>query len=729
MKKIIIDRKVIKNIFTKIGAYIESNVLLLTFVLTSVINAVILRSITVHNTFYIKPLIADLAVVLFIASFAYFIKPKYRILYFLFFAIVLDAICIINAIYFKNYYSFSSISLLGTLGELGDYGNAVTENILEAKDFVYLWNLFVLIVMHFGLKRVGHFDSVEKNEVSKIRFLNTIIVNLIILGFFISMLSTKDISRLKKQWYREYVVMEFGIYTYQINDVYSAVKTKLNSMFGYDEAAKEFREYYADKPDEHLPNAYTNVFAGKNVLVIHAESIQNFLISDDFRGGKPATFNGEEVTPNLNRLAHEGIYFSNFYAQESAGTSSDTEFTFNTSLMPATSGTVFINYFNREYVTTPKLLKELGYYTFSMHGNKGSAWNRDRMHPSLGYDKFYNRNNAYEIDEEIGLGLSDKSFFKQSVEIIKDIDKENEKWYGLLIMLTNHTPFSDINNYEEESGEYFDVDYKYEVTNEDGTVEEKSAPYMDGTKLGNYIKSAHYADEAIGDLIEEMDEAGLLENTIIVIYGDHDNKLKKSEYNRYYNYDYEEEEIRDSDDPNYINVDGYFYEINRSVPFIIWSKDLANPESPTHELAGEVTTVMGMIDCLPTLGNMLGFESKYALGHDIFSVEENVVVFPTSNWMTNKIYYNSAKGSFRQLNLDKKLAPDDDEEPIVPDNTSDIIGKDDIPEDYIEYYNNYAAQIIGMSNNIIVYDLIKRVGSELDAENEELDLDQSIVTN
>ena len=112
MKKIIIDRKVIKNIFTKIGAYIESNVLLLTFVLTSVVNAVILRSITVHNTFYIKPLIADLAVVLFIASFAYFIKPKYRILYFLFFAIVLDAICIINAIYFKNYYSFSSISLL-----------------------------------------------------------------------------------------------------------------------------------------------------------------------------------------------------------------------------------------------------------------------------------------------------------------------------------------------------------------------------------------------------------------------------------------------------------------------------------------------------------------------------------------------------------------------------------------------------------------------------------------
>ena len=375
---------------------------------------------------------------------------------------------------------------------------------------------------------------------------------------------------------------------------------------------------------------------------------------------------------------------------------------------------------------TAVLLKELGYYTFSMHGNKGSAWNRDRMHPSLGYDKFYHRNNAYEVDEEIGLGLSDKSFFRQSVEILKDINAEHDKWYGLMIMLTNHTPFSDINNYEEETGNYFDVNYKYEVENEDGTKEEKVAPYMDGTKLGNYIKSAHYADEALGELIEQMDEEGLLENTIIVIYGDHDNKLKKSEYNRYYNYDYEEEEIRDSDDPKYINVDSYFYEINRSVPFIIWSKDLANPESPTHALAKEVTMVMGMIDCLPTLGNMLGYESKYALGHDIFSVEENVVVFPTSNWITNKIYYNSAKGAFRLLNLDKKL-PEEDAEPIDPEHANDIIGAYDIPEDYIEYYNNYAAEVIGMSNNIIVYDLIKRVGNEL--ENEELELDESLVTN
>ena len=59
---------------------------------------------------------------------------------------------------------------------------------------------------------------------------------------------------------------------------------------------------------------------GKNVLTIHAESIQQFALD--------TYMNGEELTPNLNKLAREGLYFSNFYAQESVGTSSDSEFTF-----------------------------------------------------------------------------------------------------------------------------------------------------------------------------------------------------------------------------------------------------------------------------------------------------------------------------------------------------------------------------------------------------------------
>ncbi len=680
-----------QKIYKRGKKYVATNILFLTFIITSVINGMIVHGVTVDTAFYIKPLIANLVVVILIGSFAYFMKPKHRYIYFFIVSIILTAICMINAIYYKNYLSFASISLLTTLSELGGYTDAVFENILQWKDFIYLWQLFAITFVHLQLNKKGYYEKVQKEEQPKIRFLNTIVVTLILLGLFISMLTSTDISRLEKQWNREYVVMEFGIYVYQFNDVVTCARTKLNSMFGYDEAAKAFREYYAEVPEESPnKNKYTNLFKGKNVLVIHAESIQNFLISDDFRDGKPASFNGIEVTPNLNRLASEGIYFSNFYSQESAGTSSDTEFTFNTSLLPSSSGTVFMNYFDREYVTLPKMFKEQGYYTFSMHANKGSAWNRTVVHPNLGYDKFYYYTDAYTIDEEIGLGLSDKSFFRQSVDHIKEIDAEHENWYGLLIMLTNHTPFSDIERYSEETGWTYEVDYKYtEIDEETGEEVEASYDYLEGTKLGNYIKSARYADESIGELLEKMDAEGLLEDTVVIIYGDHDAKLRSSEFNRYYNYDFETGEIKDKDDESYIQLDDYTYEINRSVPFIIWSKDIAN----NKKYATEITTVTGMIDAQPTIANMFGMYNKYALGHDMMSTDENVVVFPSGNWMTNKMYYNSAKEAYKLLDIEAE-----------------------IPVDYITTYSLYADEINTISNSIITFDLIKKVGENPDNE-------------
>lgn len=679
-----------EKMFIKAKRYAATNILFITFTITSVINGAIVRGVTVNTPFDIKPMIADIVIVMLIGSFAYFIKPKYRYIYFFIMSILMTAICMINAVYYKNYLSFASISLLTTLSELGGYTDAVFENILQWKDFVYLWQLFAITFIHLQLRKKDYYEKVQKEEDHKVRFLNTLVVILILLGLFISMLTSTDISRLKKQWNREYVVMEFGIYVYQFNDIVTCARTKLNSMFGYDEAAKAFREYYAEVPEETpYKNKYTNIFKGKNVIVIHAESIQNFLISDDFRNGEPAKFNGIEVTPTLNRLASEGIYFSNFYSQESAGTSSDTEFTFNTSLLPSSSGTVFMNYFDREYVTTPKLLKEQGYYTFSMHGNKGSAWNRTIVHPNLGYDKFYYYTDAYEIDEEIGLGLSDKSFFNQSVDIIKDIDATNDKWYGLLIMLTNHTPFSDIERYSEETGWVYEVNYKYTAIDEEtGEEVEVVADYMEGTKLGNYIKSARYADESIGEFIQGLDEEGLLEDTVIIIYGDHDSKLRQSEYNRYYNYDPYTGKLKSKDDETYIQLDDYTYELNRSVPLIIWSKDIANTKYST-----EVTTVMGMIDVQPTLSNMFGTYNKYALGHDMFSIKENIVVFPSGNWLTNKIYYNSAKEAYKQIDTDAEITLD-----------------------YIKQYTEYADQVNSISNSIITFDLIKKVGENPDNE-------------
>ena len=286
---------------------------------------------------------------------------------------------------------------------------------------------------------------------------------------------------------------------------------------------------------------------------------------------------------------------------------------------------------------------------------------------------FYYYTKDYVIDEKIGLGLSDKSFFRQSIDIIDNkINNRYDNWYGTLVMLTNHTPFSGI----EEHSNYL-VDYvSDEIDSETG--ENIVKPWLEGTKIGNYLKSVNYADEAIGDLINGLEEKGLLDDTVVIIYGDHDCKLKQSEFKKLYNNDYYEDVLIDSEDTVGV-IDNFTYEINRKVPFIIWSKDTSN-----SKYSKEITEVMGMIDVMPTIANMLGVEPKYALGNDMFSIDENVVVFPDGNWITNKLYYNSSKGTFRQLDLDTS-----------------------IEIDYIEKNNIYVENLINISNGIITYNLIK----------------------
>ena len=226
---------------------------------------------------------------------------------------------------------------------------------------------------------------------------------------------------------------------------------------------------------------------------------------------------------------------------------------------------------------------------------------------------------------------------------------------------------------------------KTTITNEDGTQEEVEAPYLEGTKLGNYFKSVHYADEALGEFFNEMDEAGLLDNTVVIIFGDHDARLPRSEFNLMYNYDPVTDDIKDEDDPTYVDYDSFDYELDRKVPLIIWTKD--------GKAKGQIDYTMGMYDVMPTIGNMLGFYNKYALGHDIFEIkDDNIVVFPNGNWVTNLMYYNSQKGEYKLL-------------------------KDEIiDENYITENNEYAEKLLNVSNKAIVFDLFNP-NSEEEANN------------
>ena len=675
--------KIVKNTFNKIKneivkriktikkdhlikQYFKNNVLFLSFVVLMVLNATLLRFLCMHsldNYLSFKAVLADTTVVVFIGAFGYLFKPKNRFAYYMVFTIFLTAICMINSVYYTFYTSFASISMLSLTQYIGDVGDAVVENVLQLKDLVYLIAPIVLIIIHIRLRKKNYYKRVElKNERKKMT-IKTLCTSAALLVIFLITLTSLDISRFFKQWNKEYIVMRFGIYVYQANDVVTSIQPKINSMFGYDKAKKRFNDYFENR-EESSTNEYTNIFEGKNVIVIHGESMMTNAIGLEF--------NGVPVTPTLNKLSSEGMYFSNFYSQVSVGTSSDSELTFNTGLMPTKSGTAFVSYADRSYIGIPSLMKEKGYYAFSMHANNADFWNRRAMHNNLGYEHFYAKA-EYDVQKEnvIGLGLSDKEFFRQSIEKLEKINSEHEKWYGMVMMLTNHTPFSEVEKYGE-----FDVSLK--ETNEQG--EEVVYPYMEGTKLGNYFKSLHYADEALGEFINTLNEKGLLDNTVFVLYGDHDARLPKKDYNLLYNYDKETNSVLSVEDPNYKEYDYYQYELGRKVPFIIWTKDMKDTN-----LNFTNTNVMGMYDVVPTLGNMFGFKNEYALGHDIYNIKENnIVVFPNGNWVNNKLYYNSQKAEYM---------------PLV---------EEAISEEEINTNTEYTNKLLDVSNDIIVFDLLNK---------------------
>ena len=653
------NEKKIRKKFSDIKEQIKDNYLLeMIFIIINLINGLLLRINTVNNGLRISPLLMDLGFLNILALLSLFIKKSKKIYYYMSITILLTTVCIVNSVYYHYYSSYASLSILTNITFASDVSDAIFKNVLKISDLVYLWCPFVMYISYKLLtkKKLIKIREKKKGIIKKILLTSIIIF---VMGALTMPLNAW--GRLYKLWNRESVVMNFGIYIYQLDDFIQSLTPKINSMFGHDEALKKVTDFYKENKYQKIENEYTNIFEGKNVIVIHAESMQTFPMN--------LKFNDKEVTPNLNRLAKEGIFFNNFYSEVGVGTSSDSEFTFNTSLMPSTKGTAFVNYFDRDYVAVPSLLKDKGYYTFSMHANTGEFWNRNNMYKALGYDHFYSKD-SYVIDETIGLGLSDRSFFSQSVEKIKEIkESTGPPYYGLLIMLSNHTPFDDLELMDE-----FNTSISIDAGNKTITRN-----YLEGTVMNNYLRSVHYADSAIGEFVDKLDEEGLLEDTVLIIYGDHDARLSFNDFNLLYNYDPVEDKIKTEKDEGYVPYNSYNYELDRKVPFIIWTKD------KKYNIVVDVPT--GMIDALPTIGNMLGIHSDYQIGKDIFNIKDgdNTVVFVDGSYLTSKIYYNAPKSEIY------------------------AITNEAVSEDYIKSRADYATEIIEVSNDIISYNIIKEL--------------------
>lgn len=664
-------KKVSNNMYKKIKKslieYILTNRLFISYVLVSMLCAFLARSNTIGTGKSIFPFITDLGIIILIGSIGYLFKPKNQYKYFFTWIIIYALIGLVNSVYYVFYTSFASFGEVASLSQT----ETVTGSIWEK----FRWGYIVFIILpiifnlvHKKLSKSSYYNFLSRIEKGKKMFLSTLVVGIFFVGISFAFAKKSDYSRLNKQWNRIYIVERFGVILYQGNDLVQTLRPKISSLFGYEEALKIFNDYFDSEDNQKYKNDndYTNIAKGYNVIFVHMESMEDFAMN--------LTFNGNEVTPNLNKLAQEGMFFSNFYPQVSTGTSSDTEFTLLSSLMPAASGTVFVSYYNRNYNTIPKILAKNNYYTFSMHGNLSSMWNRNKAHPSLGYEGMYFEESFdYTEDDVINLGINDKLFFKEAIPILENIESEHQNYMGTIITLSNHSPFI----YQDKYGEF---DLSDTFVNENG--ETVTTDYLSGSAVGNYLTSVHYADSALGDFLSYINESSAFDNTIFVFYGDHDAKLTRKEMNYLYNYNKEDGSLYEEGDENYTPYDTFRHELNKKTPLIIWTKN----SKLKNVFKGQVNYYMGMIDVAPTILNMLGTKNEYALGHDIFNIKDNnVIAFPNGNFLSNVMYYNNSTGEYYVIN----------------NNTA-------IDDNYVNDTKDNVEKMLEVSNSIIVYDLLNK---------------------
>ncbi len=344
------------------------------------------------------------------------------------------------------------------------------------------------------------------------------------------------------------------------------------------------KEILEEEPQENQ-HQYFGLAKGKNVFVIQAESLQSFVLQKEV--------NGQYIAPVLNSLIeNNSFFFSRYYEQVGWGNTSDAEFVSQTGLHASIKNFSYKQYEEKNLVSLPKLLRKLNYETTVFHGNEESFWNRNNFYPTLGVNEFISLED-FEEDEIIGMGLSDRALFRQSIPYLKSLQ---EPFYSFYITLTSHYPYL---IEEEDQGLELGQDYEDSI-------------------LGGYFQTVNYLDRAIGEFIADLKEAGLYENSIIIIYGDHHGIKPHNEESSQHMKDFLGKEYQED-------------EMLR-VPLII--------HVPNSGIQAEITKAGGQVDLFPTVANLLGVDlSPFTLiGRDLLNSDDSFAL--------NQIH--TAKGSFIQ---------------------------------------------------------------------------------
>lgn len=456
-----------------------------------------------------------------------------------------------DLLYFRYFNDFLSVKLMNQATFVGSVTSIIV-SIFKPTDLI----LFIDIIAYVVLTK-------NKNKLELFAHKLSFILTLIILPTIILSISFSSIyTGIKK----------YEFFNYHVYDLIS-LDTENGNLTNEERNAvvDEMRSDYRDS----LSGNYFGLAADKrNVYVVQIESLQNALI------GK--YYNGQEITPNINKLLKEdSIYFDHYYQMIGKGNTSDAEFTTLNSLYAITTGNTYNVYENNNFYGMPWILRENGYSATSYHGFEASFWNRENIYPQEGFEVSHFEPD-YILGEKIVFGLDDHDFFNQTLPMLKNQEGKN---FNFLVTLSSHKPFT------------LPEDKKWIQLDE-----------ADDNFFGHYIQSVHYMDDAFGKFIEGLKEEGLYEDSIIVFYGDHFGIGM-------------EDEIALERMENFLGVP-YTFEEMFNIPLVFHIP--GSGVSVTKDITG------GQIDLLPTLLNLLGIKNNYlTLGQDLLNSESGFVASQT----------------------------------------------------------------------------------------------------
>lgn len=391
--------------------------------------------------------------------------------------------------YFGNYLSLSDMMM----GQGFRPFKVLLRQLLHITDFIFFIDIIILAIYRTTEKRTLNIKKIFAKNPIKHKYLILFFIILLLLS---QIFITNKILGNKKplELYNENTSAFINVYGIIPLYFYEYYTTNLISE-------EELIKNEPGPPPEETLGGEEVVKQDHNIIVIQVESLDNRIIDYEY--------NGKEVTPFLNELKNNSLYFNNFYAQHING-SFDAEFSFLTSIYPINKNYGFKVNDLTEFDSLVEILNAKNYNTMAFHGNDKEFFHREKAFPELGFNNFYSKedfsfeNKKMEMTSSF-FGLNDYDFFLQSLDYIKASDKP---FFAFMITLSSHTPF-DTYPSEESIDDFSDI----------------SDPLV-----RDYFNSMSFVDKSLEMFFDQINKAGLDENTLIMIYSDHDAGINKKEY-------------------------------------------------------------------------------------------------------------------------------------------------------------------------------------------------------